>query len=145
MRLALATIAASLMWTACSTAGPALPANIEPGKSFSLKPGEVAQAQDLALRVGFEGVPVDSRCPRGEQCVWAGDAIARVWLQQGAGPRQVRELHTAQGSMQTVRILDHELRLLRLDPYPITGKVVQPGDYVAALMLSLASSADPER
>ena len=145
MRLAAATIVASLAWTACSMAGPARPVHIEPGKNFSLRTGESAQAHDDALRVGFEGVTADSRCPKGEQCVWAGDATARVWLQHGSGPRETRELHAAPGAAQAVRVLDHELRLVRLDPYPVTGKPIAKADYVATLTLSRSSAAESDR
>ena len=28
----------------------------------------------LLLRFGFGSVPADSRCPKGETCIWEGDA-----------------------------------------------------------------------
>ena len=145
MKLAAATIVASLAWTACSMAGPARPVPIEPGKDFSLKAGESAQTPDGSLQVGFDGVTADSRCPKGTQCVWAGDATARVWLQQGPGPKQMHELRAAAGAAQAVRVLGHELRLLRLDPYPVSGRPIAQGDYVATLSLSRSPTADPER
>jgi hypothetical protein len=145
MRLAAVTIVASLAWTACSMAGPAQQARFEFGKDFSLRAGEFAQAADGALRIGFEGVTADSRCPKGEQCVWAGDAIARVWLQQGSGPRQPRELHTAMGAARVASALGHDLRLVRLDPFPVAGKVIAKPDYVATLTLSRNSTTESER
>jgi len=148
MRLTLAMmVASSIAWTACSTAipagGGAVP--IELGQSFSLRVGEVGQTADGVWRVGFEGVSADSRCPKGEQCVWAGDAIARVWLQQGRGPRAAGELHTAQGATQTLRLQGLELRLLRLDPYPVSGRTVALGEHVATLSLIRGSSTEPDR
>jgi hypothetical protein len=145
MKLATTLTATALAWTACSIAGPAAPLPIEPGKSFSLRPGESAQTSDAALQVGFEGVTADSRCPKGVQCVWAGDATVRIWLQRGAGPREARELHVAPSATQAVRVMEHELRLVRLDPYPLASKAPAPGDYVATLMLSRAAAAAPER
>ena len=145
MRLAAATFVASLACIACSTADSAQPAYIEMGKSFSLRVGESALAREQTLRVGFEGVTSDSRCPKDEQCVWAGDAIARIWVQQGSGPKETRALHTAAGAAQAVRVLGVEVRLLSLDPYPGTGKPIANGNYVATLALSRSSSADPDR
>lgn len=145
MKLAVATVAALLAWAACSTAGLALPLQFELGKNFSLKAGESAQASDPALRVGFVGVVQDSRCPKGEQCVWAGDATLQVWVERGAGPRVVRELHATPGAAQTVRVLDYGLRLVRLDPQAVTGKVIAQGDYVATLMLSRDSATESDR
>jgi hypothetical protein len=145
VKLAEMTIVASLAWTGCSTAGPAAPVPIETGKTFSLKIGEMAQAADGVLRVGFDGVTADSRCPKGEQCVWAGEANVRVWLQQGAGPRELRELHLAPGKQQATRLRGQELRLVGLAPHPVSGKVIPQADYLATLNLSPGAAADPER
>lgn len=140
MRWAAASIVASLAWTACSLAGIDRPVNIEPGKDFNLKPGQSALAPGANWRVGFEGVTADSRCPKGERCVWAGDATVRVSLQQASGPKQMAELHTAQGAVQSVRMLGVEVRLLRLEPYPVSGKTLTSQDYVATLTVPLAPS-----
>jgi hypothetical protein len=136
MKRAAALIAASLAWTACSVAGPARPAIVELGKDFSLKPGESAQTADAAWQVGFEGVGADSRCPKGEQCVWAGEATVRVWLQQGGQTRQSRELRSTPGTAQSVRVGSLELRLLRVDPYPVRGKPIARNEYKVTLLLA---------
>ena len=147
MRLAAAIILTTLTWTACSVAGPTASPPIESGKPFSLRVGDTVQSASDGLRIGFDGVSADSRCPKGEQCVWAGDAILRVWLQQGSGPRLTRDLHAAPRAGQAAVALGHELRLVRLDPYPISGKVIAARDYVATLTLTPARSAaaDPDR
>ena len=146
MRLAAATIVASsiLLWTACSLADPARPANIEPGKTFSLRVGESVRSDDGVLQIGFVGVAVDSRCPKGEQCIWAGSATIRVWLQQAGGPRLTRELHTASKAPQVEKLSGMDLRLVRLDPHPISGRAIAQGDYIATLALDRDASA-PER
>jgi hypothetical protein len=144
-------LASSLLWTACSLAGPpsaapgasALP--IELGKSFSLKAGGSATVDGGGLRVGFDAVTADSRCAKGEQCIRAGDATVRVWLQPAAGPKWVRDLRTSPAAAQAVRAGDHELRLLRLDPHPISGKALAKGDYSATLILQPAGLAEAER
>ena len=141
MRAVAATIAASLLWTACSMAGPAGPVAIEPGTNVSLRPGQSAQAGDTGLRIGFEAVLADSRCPKGEQCIVAGDATVRVWLQRGAGPRETRDLHTTPGTAQAANVLGLELRLLRLEPYPVSGSAIAKADYVATLALGPSTAA----
>jgi hypothetical protein len=161
MRLAAAALFVSMAWTGCSLAGLDPPANVATataaataititpalGQDFSLKPGEMAHLLGGALRVEFEGVPADSRCPKSERCVWQGDATVRVWLQHGCCLRQAHELHTASGDKQTVRVQNHELQLVRLDPHTTTGRAINPGDYAAVLRVSPARSAAgaPER
>ena len=146
LKLAASIFAASLAWAAAgSAAAPPPPAmNSETfQQQFSLKPGESAPTQfDPAWRVGFEGVLVDSRCPKGAQCVWAGDATVRVWLQRGAEARLSFELSTPPAPRQAISTLGYQLRLLQLDPYPVAGKAVVLQDYVATLALELSSTKE---
>lgn len=145
MRLLAVTVMSSLAWAACSMAGPDRPLQIELGQRFSLQVGQSAQTRDGALRVGFEGVAADSRCPKGERCVWAGDATAKVWLQLGSAPREVRELHTQPGPAQATHFAGHELRLIELGPYPAAARMPVPADYVATLMLIRAVAPVADR
>lgn len=97
------------------------------------------------MRIGFDGVSADSRCPKGVRCVWAGDATVRVWVQRGAEPKLQRELHTTPGATQAVRLLGHELRLLQLDPYPLAGQPTAAAAYRATLTLKPAPADAVER
>ncbi|MDC8770229.1 hypothetical protein [Roseateles albus] len=133
----------------------ARPAQIELGTQFSLKAGDFAQMGEAlkgtavldraGLRIGFEGVSADSRCPKGEQCIWAGDATVRVWLQQGTGPKELRELNAAEGLAQTAYAYGYALRLLSLAPYPVSGKAIAASDYVLTLKLWRGEPANTER
>lgn len=145
MKIVAVAIVASLAWSGCSVADSGTPQYFEWGKNFSLRAGESAQVRGEALRVGFEGVTADSRCPKGEQCFWAGDAIARIWTQKGAGRREMHELHTALGAAQAVHVLGHELRLVRLDPYPVSGKMIANAGPFATLMLSRNPTTESDR
>jgi hypothetical protein len=133
MRLAVTTVLLPLCWAACSVAAPEPAALIEQGKTFSLKAGESARTGDGTWRIGFDGVAGDSRCPKGVQCVWAGDATVRIWLQRGTGPREARELHTATTTGGGAP--GPGVRLVRLDPTPVAGKAIAPADYIATLTL----------
>jgi hypothetical protein len=145
MRLAITAIAASIAWTSCSLAEPVRPVPMASGQSFSLKAGESAHSDQPALQLGFVAVTGDSRCPKGERCVVAGDATVRIWLRQGPGPMQTHELHAAPGAGQALSVGEHELRLLRLEPYAITGRAIAPADYVATFMLSTGAGAAPQQ
>jgi len=142
LRLAAATFVASLVLIGCGVAATAQPVVIELGRNFSLRTGESAATREAALRVGFDGVTADSRCPKGEKCIWAGDATTRVWIQQGSGPRETRDLHAALGAVQAMSVPGYELRLVRLDPYPVSGKPIESRDYTATLMLSRNSAVE---
>jgi hypothetical protein len=145
MRPTAALIVSSLAWTACSLAGPAQPQALELDKDFSLKPGEWMQSADASVKLGFEAVTADSRCPKNAQCMVAGEAIVKVWMQQGSAPRQTRELRSAAGDPQRTRVGDMEVRLLQVDPYPISGRTTPPQAYIATLTLRRLSPSSTER
>ena len=138
-------IAAALASPACSMTEPARPVQVEVGKSFSLRAGETARAVEPALLIGFEAVTSDSRCPKGERCIVAGDATVRVWVQQGSGPRQTRELHVAPGAEQALPVSGHELRLIGLEPAAVSGRPIAKADYVATFTLSPGAGGAPLR
>jgi hypothetical protein len=144
-RVALA-VSSLLLASACSGAGvtaapSATPLPVQPGQPFALKAGQVAAAAD-GLRIGLDGVSADSRCPKGEQCVWAGDATVHVWWQQAGGARQSGELHTAPGRAASIAVAGRSLRLLRLEPWPVSGRPIAPVDHVAHLLLDAAGPAE---
>jgi hypothetical protein len=143
MRSAIAKVMTFLACTACSLGPPAQPTRVDPGQPFSLRVGESARSHDGALLIGFEGVLADSRCPKGERCVWAGDATVRVWLQKAGGARLTRELHTATSATHADGAAS-QLRLVRLDPAAVSGKAIAQSDYIATLTLGDDASA-PER
>ena len=145
MRLGAMVIVATLASLACSIANPGKTHVFEIGKAVTLRAGEFAQASGEGLRLGFDRVTADSRCPKGEQCVRAGDATARVWLQQGGGAKETGELKTSPGTAQAGRLLGYEVRLLSLDPYPMSGKPIANTDYIATLLLSRSSTDAPDR
>jgi hypothetical protein len=145
--LALATV---LAWSMGRIGGSSEPGAVTLGESFVLGVGQSARIEAEALDVGFDGVTADSRCPKGEQCIWEGDATVRVWLQRASEPKKVYELHTSlrkEGgpSESTAGSASHEVRLLRLDPHPITGRAIAKGDYRATLEVRRGSSAAPDR
>jgi hypothetical protein len=111
------------------------------GESFELKIRESATIESDALQIGFEGVSSDSRCPQGEQCIREGAATVRVWLQKAGEPKQTRDLSTSSADEGASPYLGYEVKLLRLDPHPISGKALERGDYRATLEVTRGSSS----
>lgn len=125
-------------------ADPNLEQKFVAGQSFSLRAGAHAVSADGQLHIGFEGVTADSRCPKGAQCVWAGEATAGFSVRLGPAAPRFIELNTTAGPRQSARVLGHELRLLRLDPYPIAGKVFAPETYSATLTIAALTEPDAD-
>ena len=114
---------------------PAAPQNPPLGREFRLKPGEVAVIGGEDLRVGFEAVTSDSRCPAGVSCIWAGEATVKVWTQHPSSRKAVHELHTPGRGPAEASYLGYTLRLVGLAPYPREVLKIPPKDYVATLVV----------
>ena len=51
---------------------------VETGSQFELKRGQQANVTGTTIRLRFDGITEDSRCPEKVQCVWAGNAAANL-------------------------------------------------------------------
>lgn len=101
---------------------------------FDLKVSEVVTLQ--GLKITFEGVSEDSRCPTGVQCVWAGDAAATFTLEKSPAAALQCTLHTS-GRFQ--RQTDYDTFVVKLEdikPYPKQSGAIAPGDYRATLVVT---------
>lgn len=132
---------AFLVVFACSADTPAggdsrgeLASSVEVGEAFRLAPGQRVRVGDDGLVVGFRGVREDSRCPVDVECVWAGNAEVALTVAIGrAGPRTVM-LHTdaEPGAIGIGRLV---LRLVGLAPDPVSTSRIDPGAYVATVVV----------
>jgi hypothetical protein len=117
------------------------PREIELGKSFDLALAESATIEAEALQIGFDDVVADSRCPKGERCVWEGDATVRVWLQKASATKEARDLHTSTEQESVVSYEGYQVRLLRLAPYPVSGRAIARHDYRATFEVTRGSAS----
>lgn len=104
------------------------------GSAFALRVGEVAEVAETGVRVRFDGVRQDSRCPSGVQCVWSGDAEVALRITTAAGSTDVL-LHT-NIDPRTANVAGHVLRLEELRPYPAQTSTIPASEYVVSLMVT---------
>lgn len=90
----------------------------------------IARAK-LGERVYVDGPAVtplkvleDSRCPKGVQCVWAGQLRLNVRVHLGARD-EVHELTLG----KPVHVADGSLELVEALPYPVAGEQIKPASY----------------
>jgi hypothetical protein len=88
------------------------------------------------LRITFEGVSDDSRCPRGAQCVCAGDAAAAFTLEKPPNAALQCTLHTNGRFEQQTDYDNFVVRLEDVRPYPTDGVAIAPSDYRATLVVT---------
>ena len=103
------------------------------GTPFDLKVGATTTLSGR-LRIRFDGVRADSRCPLDALCVRAGDAIIDVSLASSQGSAEVRQMRTdASGSR--IAYADHMIELTALAPYPRSTQQIRHEDYVATFVV----------
>ena len=107
------------------------------GQSFRLARGKTAEVQGRGLRIRFEDVLEDSRCPAGVQCVWAGDARVVLRLTQSGHETWVDTLRLTL-EPHAVTHGGYLVRLEGLAPARQQEAPPKPEAYVASLVVSEA-------
>lgn len=133
-------IAHVLLVVACASASnsgsPAAPGSVKLNETFSLKVGSSTSVDGEGIEVGFDSVVGDSRCPKGAQCIVAGDATIRVWLARTGQARETRELKTTPPDAAQTAIGQYRVTLTSLTPEPTLQGTPLPSDYVATLVVA---------
>lgn len=136
-------VAATILLAACSVRGDTIssraPEKLQgqplPGLTIRIGLGETAQVADAGLEITFAEVLSDSRCPRGEACVWEGDAVIRLHLRAGVEAGEA-VLHTASGGPGAAGIAGWHVELIDLQPVPVAGRPAPPDTYTASLVVT---------
>jgi len=135
MRLA-ALVFCLLAATACDESSPTGP-TVSLDARFTLAPGDTASIQGRGVKLRFESVTGDSRCPGDAVCITGGDAIVKV-TGSGDGGTLSLELHTGDSSRASVTYGSVKVTLVELQPYPFGSlPAIKPGDYRDTLVVSV--------
>jgi len=121
--------------TACdeSPTGPTVTVD----QRFTLSVGETASVEGRSLKLRFEGVTADSRCPADAVCIQGGDAVVKVRA-SGDGGSASLELHTGDSSRASVTYGGVRVELVELQPYPFSGRTIAQSEYRATLLVSVS-------
>jgi hypothetical protein len=130
----LTTLALVLLGSTLATGACHDPAGPELDQPFQIGVGRTVAVDAVTLH--FLDVSQDSRCPRGADCIWAGDAVVRLRALLGSDSAGV-ELHAnaAAGPAQ-VAYHGYGLELMSLTPDPVVGQPIAPDKYTATLRVT---------
>jgi hypothetical protein len=136
----LVLVATALALSGCYVSREARADPIEAGlgQVFTLRGGQEATISGENLRLRFDQLLEDSRCPTQVDCVWTGQARIAVAVQQAQGDPTTVEFNTnpAPGAIaRTVDVGDYTIDLQALDPYPETPDPIDFEDYRATLLV----------
>jgi hypothetical protein len=119
---------------ACS-GGPTQPDRVPKGQPFDLRVGDSALTTD-DVRIRFDTVRSDSRCPMDVMCVRAGEAVIALTIGRTGELPVGRELDTTPARSSTT-FLNFTISLSALQPYPRSDRQIQPGDYLGTFVVSV--------
>ena len=138
MKWQAATLAIAQMFAfiACASAGSPADPSVKLDQAFSLKVGTSASVDGEGIEIGFDSVVSDSRCPKGAQCIVAGEATIRIWLTRTGQARETRELKTNPPDAAQTSIGSYRVTLTSLMPEPTVDGAPRASDYVATLVVA---------
>ncbi|MEP6832568.1 MAG: hypothetical protein ABJB74_04200 [Gemmatimonas sp.] len=96
--------------------------------TITLAVGASTDVPSANLRIRFDSVTADSRCPTSVKCVWAGEATVALTVTQLSGTMsaQLLSLSTTAGK-DTATSYGQPIRLVSVQPFPvITTPIAQP-------------------
>jgi hypothetical protein len=131
---------AGLLFAVACAASDDDPVEVSLNEDFQLRIGQSAQVSDAEMKIGFQAVTSDSRCAKGETCITEGDAIVRIWLEDSGGTREERDLHTGSQMARATDFANFSIGLVALHPERISGRNVEPEQYLATLRVVRGAS-----
>ena len=122
-------------------AGPGVIMGVEPrlGQQLALELGDSVRFEDEGLWVGFLDFEEDSRCPSDVTCVDAGQAtiLMDVAHDDSRMLGSVRlTLRAGQPESSAASFQGYIVRLIGLEPYPVSTKKTEVKDYVAMVVVT---------
>ena len=108
---------------------PTAPADVPLGQPFDLRAGQSAVVPG-GLKVTFDRVVSDSRCPIDAICVTAGEARLALTLSAADAAPVLREVR-ADSAAPEVSYLAYTIRVIALQPYPRSDRIPAPEEFVA--------------
>ena len=121
---AMVSLVAMLAFVSC---GPAV-TQAKTGQPFSLAIGQRAEIGGQNLSIKLLDVFGDSRCPKGVQCIWAGQVSCLFQVTPtGSAPYEVIIIQGGSSTAtQTVQGLEFSFNVT---PYPEAGKQISLSEY----------------
>jgi hypothetical protein len=128
--------AALVFLTLIAGCGGAKPAEVRLNDSFELGIGQSASVAGEGLKVTFESVAEDSRCPRGATCVWEGQAncIVKASHRDGEEKLLMTEPGLTEGR-EEISFRQYKIGF-HLTPYPEVGKQIGKEEYRLQLKIT---------
>jgi hypothetical protein len=115
-----------LVLSGCARPTGEIKANI--GEKFSLAIGQVVSITGENLKIRFNEVTADSRCPQGVQCIWAGEASSLIEITYSGSTYSKTLTQPGSSEPPQTEFQQYEITF-DLQPYPQKGIKIESKDY----------------
>jgi hypothetical protein len=115
------------------------PSDVDLGAEFDIRVGQTVQLSDTDLRIQLWDVSEDSRCPVDAVCVWEGVAIVDLHISRAAGESPESFLLST-GSEQGLKYAGYEIRLVDVEPGPVSTEQIEISQYRVRLLITRTDS-----
>ena len=106
------------------------------GEEFSLSMGQSATIEGQVLRITFEDVIEDSRCPSDVTCIWAGRVSCIIKLADGSAPYRMVLTESGLTDQYTSETYREYQLAFHVRPYPEAGQSIRRDEYRLQLIVS---------
>ena len=103
---------------------------------FLLQFNQSVEIKSEDITITFLNVTSDSRCASDVTCVWQGQAEIELEVQRGEEMSTVSLSIGGDSSPEESIFNSYLIQLVDLSPYPISTKIIQPGDYSATIKIT---------
>ena len=112
---------------------------------FQLRVNQTISLESYNIKVNFLNVTEDSRCPSGVTCIWQGEVKIFVKIIENNQDLGDFSLTSRTGETNlAIQVFDgHLIQMIKIEPYPTSGKKILLSDYVATFVISKDNILSP--
>ncbi len=103
--------------------------NTASGREFTLSIGQTVAISGEDLKITFLEVTSDSRCPSGVTCIWAGEVVCAVRIEEGTQTSIVDFIQSGNTNDYSQMTYGNHRYTFKVEPYPISGQEISDKDY----------------
>jgi hypothetical protein len=106
------------------------------GKEFTLPVGKKVAIEGQELTIKFVDVISDSRCPKGVECIQAGEAQCRMVFTLVGSPAEMVIVQPGGSGSARDYFIQYKIDF-RLEPYPQEGQQIAPSEYKLVVTVTI--------
>ena len=106
----------------------------ELGQTFRLQIGEKAHCQCPGPSIQLTAVKEDSRCPEFTNCIWEGQAVVQLLIEEATPQYIDLTLREGHPELSSKKVGNFIYRLEKVSPYPQAGQNIKAEEYIVELV-----------